>query len=208
MLGKRGWEPGAPPIGAPPGGAASSAESSIQKEMEWLRQQNLTLQSQLSGFQHQHQALMSGQHMPVLAPAPVRAPVHDPDWSEQTNPENGAVYFWNSRTSVSVYERPADYNPPLAQSKGPPGANLFVVRKMRRGDLDNFNDNDLRSECSKFGTVLRAEMTIDKVSGMSKGFGFVSLSSPAEADAAIAGLNGQWVMGREMRVEKTKEDIS
>ena len=165
VLGKREWEHGAAPPGVPPGasGSITKEEQSIQQEMAWLRQQNATLQSQLSGFQHQHQALVSGQPMPaVAAPAPVRA-AHDADWTEQTNPENGAAYFWNSRTGVSVYERPADYNPPLAQTKGPPGANLFIVRKMRRGDLDNFNENDLRAECSKFGTVLRAEMTVDKV---------------------------------------------
>lgn len=135
----------------------------------------------------------------------VKAP-HDPAWTEQTNPENGMTYYWNSRTGESVYERPADYNPPLPNRKGPVGANLFVVRKMRRGDFDTFTDVDLRAECSKYGTVLRAEMTVDKATGMSKGFGFVSLSTVEEADAAIAGLNGAWVAGREMRVEKTKED--
>lgn len=166
MLGKRGWEPGGPPPGAPGGAASASEEEALQQEMAWLQQQNSSLQKQLSGLQQQHMALSTGQPMPALAP--VRAP-HDPSWTEQTNPENGTTYYWNSRTGESVYERPADYNPPLAQKKGPVGANLFVVRKMRRGDYDNFTDADLRAECSKFGTVLRAEMTIDKMSGMSKG---------------------------------------
>jgi hypothetical protein len=167
LLGKRGWEPGGPPPGAP-GGA--SEEEALQQEMTWLQQQNATLQRQLSMLQQQHMALSTGQPMPVVPAVvpPVRAP-HDPAWTEQTNPENGSTYYWNSRTGESVYERPADYNPPLAQKKGPVGANLFVVRKMRRGDYDTFTDADLRAECSKFGTVLRAEMTIDKMSGMSKG---------------------------------------
>ncbi len=49
-------------------------------------------------------------------------------------------------------------------------------------------------------------MTLDKETGWSKGFGFVSFASVAEADAALAGLHGSWVDGREMKVEKTKED--
>ena len=91
------------------------------------------------------------------------------------------------------------------QQKGPPGANLFVVRKMRKGEYDEFNNADLRSEFSKFGTVTRAEMTIDKETGWSKGFGFVSFASVQEADAALAQVHGSWMAGREMKVEKTRE---
>ena len=40
---------------------------------------------------------------------------------------------------------------------------------MRRGEYDEFNDNDLRNEFGKFGTVTRAEMTMDKETGWSKG---------------------------------------
>jgi len=90
--------------------------------------------------------------------------------------------------------------------KGPPGSNLFIVRKMRRGEYDQFNDEDLRREFSKYGTVLRAEMTIDKETGWSKGFGFVSFSASHEADAALQAVHGSWMDGREMKVEKTKED--
>lgn len=40
---------------------------------------------------------------------------------------------------------------------------------MRRGEYDEFTDEDLRREFSKYGTVTRAEMTVDKESGWSKG---------------------------------------
>uniref|UniRef100_A0A6T7R1G6 Uncharacterized protein n=2 Tax=Phaeocystis antarctica TaxID=33657 RepID=A0A6T7R1G6_9EUKA len=142
-------------------------------------------------------------------------------WTEQVNPENGGTYYWNQVTGESTWTRPADYNPPVAgggalrpaggcgegpNTKGPHGANLFVVRKMRRGEYDEFNDNDLRTEFGKFGTVTRAEMTMDKETGWSKGFGFVSFSDPSEADAAVAQVHGSWMAGREMKVEKTRED--
>ena len=41
---------------------------------------------------------------------------------------------------------------------------------------------------------------MDRDSGRSKGFGFVEMSSPAEAEAAIRGMNGQNVEGRDMVV--------
>ena len=54
-------------------------------------------------------------------------------------------------------------------------------------------------------TVTRAEMTIDKENGWSKGFGFVSFSMVEEADAALHAVHGSWMAGREMKVEKTHE---
>lgn len=83
----------------------------------------------------------------------------------------------------------------VTQTKGPPGANLFVVRKMRRGEYDTFNSEDLRREFSRYGTVTRAEITIDKDTGWSKGFGFVSFDSVEAADAALAAIHGSWMDG-------------
>ena len=93
-----------------------------------------------------------------------------------------------------------------ASTKGPPGANLFVVRKLRRGEYDSFADKDLNEAFSKYGTVLRCEMTTDPATGWSKGFGFVSFSEVEAADAAIAAMNGGWLAGKQMKLEKTKED--
>ena len=190
-------------------GVASSATSGADAARGGLKWQIPMLQQQLLGRAH---AQLS---QPSAAPAPVPAPKpHNPAWTEQVNPENSQKYYWNSQTGESTYSRPADYNPPPGsrvdtggepQQKGPPGANLFVVRKMRKGEYDEFNNADLRSEFSKFGTVTRAEMTIDKETGWSKGFGFVSFASVQEADAALAQVHGSWMAGREMKVEKTRE---
>ena len=131
------------------------------------------------------------QHVPP-APAPAPTVRHNSAWTQQTNPENGTTYYWNSTSGESTYTRPADFNPEagggtvtdLPQTKGPPGANLFVVRKMRRGEYDEFNDADLRREFDKFGAVTRAEMTIDKENGWSKGFG---ATAPPPARPAVWG---------------------
>ena len=83
---------------------------------------------------------------------------------------------------------------------------IWQVRKMRRGEFDEFYDNDLREAFERFGTLLRAEITLDKDTGVSKGFGFVSYTDAAAADAAMAAMNGAMVAGRQIRIEKTAED--
>jgi len=204
----------------------------LQTQLSHLQQQHHTLTQQqrahAAAAQHHAAAAAHHQHMQMQAhhqqmqaqQAPAAPQPHNSQWTEQISPENGGTYYWNQVTGESTWTRPADYNPPAAggarsggggggsgpQTKGPHGANLFVVRKMRRGEYDEFNDNDLRTEFGKFGTVTRAEMTIDKETGWSKGFGFVSFSTVEEADAAVAQVHGSWMAGREMKVEKTRED--
>jgi len=61
-------------------------------------------------------------------------------------------------------------------------------------------DDDLQQKFGEFGGVQSAKVMMDRDSGRSKGFGFVEMSSPAEAEAAIRGMNGQNVEGRDMVV--------
>ncbi len=63
---------------------------------------------------------------------------------------------------------------------------------------------DLRHKFSKYGTVLEARVVRDNYSGSSRGFGFVSMSTDAEVDDAIAGLNGREWDGRRILVERAK----
>ena len=56
-------------------------------------------------------------------------------------------------------------------------------------------DQDLNDAFSQFGAVSSAKVMMDRETGRSKGFGFVEMSSDAEAQAAINGLNGQPVAG-------------
>ena len=162
-------------------------------------------------MREQQQMMMREQEMraqqAAAAAAAAALPPHNPDWSEQEH--EGAIYYWNSRTGESTYTRPTDFNPsapPPHSTKGPPGANLFIQRKMRRGEYDQFSDEDLRREFGQFGNVTRAEMTIDRENGWSKGFGFVSFSTVEEADAAMKALNGQVLAGKEMKVERTHDN--
>ena len=76
---------------------------------------------------------------------------------------------------------------------------------MRRGEFDEFYDHDLRQAFERFGNLVRAEIALDKDTGVSKGFGFVSYSEVAAADAAMAAMNGAMVAGRQVRIKKTSE---
>lgn len=65
-------------------------------------------------------------------------------------------------------------------------------------------EEDLKQAFGAFGQVESANIIKDKYSQQSKGFGFVEMSSNAEAQAAIAGLNGQELKGRALKVNEAK----
>jgi RNA recognition motif-containing protein len=58
----------------------------------------------------------------------------------------------------------------------------------------------LQSNFSEFGEVTSAKVMMDRDTGRSKGFGFVEMSTPEFAQAAISGLHGQSVDGRSIVV--------
>ncbi|HEX5805846.1 MAG TPA: RNA-binding protein [Macromonas sp.] len=69
-------------------------------------------------------------------------------------------------------------------------------------------DSTLQHNFGGYGNVLSAKVMMDRDTGRSKGFGFVEMSSDAEAQAAIDGLNGMSVEGRAITVNiaRPKED--
>jgi RNA recognition motif-containing protein len=68
----------------------------------------------------------------------------------------------------------------------------------------SFRDSDMVQYFSEYGTVSSAKVMIDRDTDRSKGFGFVEMSTDAEAQAAINGLNGQQVGGRALTVNEAK----
>lgn len=69
-------------------------------------------------------------------------------------------------------------------------------------------DDSLRSFFQTIGTVESAAVIMDKMTGRSKGFGFVEMSSAEEAERAISELDGKELDGRPIRVSiaRPKED--
>ena len=56
-------------------------------------------------------------------------------------------------------------------------------------------DEDLQQAFGEFGAITSAKVMMERDTGRSKGFGFVEMGSDAEAQAAIAGMNGQSLGG-------------
>ncbi len=65
-------------------------------------------------------------------------------------------------------------------------------------------ERELEDLFASAGTVTSVSVVTDKYTGQSKGFGFVEMSSDAEADAAINTLNGTMVGGRTLTVNEAK----
>jgi RNA recognition motif-containing protein len=61
-------------------------------------------------------------------------------------------------------------------------------------------DDSLQELFSQAGSVVSANVITDRESGRSKGFGFVEMSSPEEAEKAIQMFNGYSFEGRDLRV--------
>ena len=61
-------------------------------------------------------------------------------------------------------------------------------------------ENDLQDAFAAHGTVLEANLMMDRVSGRPRGFAFVTMSTPEEAQAAISALNGKDLGGRSLTV--------
>lgn len=81
--------------------------------------------------------------------------------------------------------------------------------KLFVGNLSfNTTENDLQDLFAAHGTVVEANLMVDRVSGRPRGFGFVTMSSPEEAQKAIEALNGQSVDGRNLTVNiaRPRED--
>ena len=62
----------------------------------------------------------------------------------------------------------------------------------------------LRELFAQVGSVESAAVVTDRDTGRSRGFGFVEMASPEEADAAVKKYNGQEVDGRMLKVELSK----
>ena len=77
--------------------------------------------------------------------------------------------------------------------------------KLYVGNLPySVRDSDLEQAFSQFGSVSSAKVMMERDTGRSKGFGFVEMGSDAQAQAAITGMNGQPLGGRNVVVNEAR----
>src|SRR5260370_26888808 len=77
--------------------------------------------------------------------------------------------------------------------------NLYV------GNLPyRLTEEQLREAFEAYGQVASCTIIKDKVTGSSKGFGFLEMPERSEAEAAITGLNNRELMGRKLNVNEAR----
>jgi CUG-BP- and ETR3-like factor len=95
-----------------------------------------------------------------------------------------------------------DHGHPQAQAanarprEGPGGANLFIYHLPH-----DLTDADLATAFNPFGNVISAKVYVDKYTGESKGFGFVSYDSIISAEQAIELMNGFQIGNKRLKVQ-------
>src|SRR5206468_5707006 len=79
------------------------------------------------------------------------------------------------------------------------GTKLFV------GNLSfNITENDLQDAFAAHGTVVEADLMMDRATGRPRGFAFITMSTPEEAEKAISALNGADLDGRALTVNTAR----
>ena len=77
--------------------------------------------------------------------------------------------------------------------------NIFV------GNLDfAATESSIRELFAPYGNIERVNLVTDRDTGRSRGFAFVEMTDAAEADRAIAGLNGREIDGRALNVNEAR----
>ena len=80
-----------------------------------------------------------------------------------------------------------------------------MAKKIYVGNLAfTVTDDELMQAFTSFGTVASARVVMDRMTGRSKGFGFVEIADDAMADEAVNKMNGQTIGGRPVRVSEAK----
>ena len=81
--------------------------------------------------------------------------------------------------------------------------------KLIVGNLSfNITENDLQDAFAAHGTVVEANLMMDRATGRPRGFAFITMGSPEEAQKAIDALNGKDLGGRALTVNvaRPRED--
>lgn len=150
-----------------------------------------------------------GQHMPPHMQPSAQWGQYPPAWgapaqNQWGQPQMPPSQYGHDMGAYSMYGQPplaAPMHQPSNDEKkeGPPGANLFIYHIP-----STFTDPDLVATFQPFGTVVSARVFCDKVTGESRGFGFVSFDNPAAAESAISHMNGFQIGSKRLKVQHKK----
>ncbi|CAM9187799.1 unnamed protein product [Choristocarpus tenellus] len=109
-------------------------------------------------------------------------------------------YYASTQDSYGRSTNPGQPIQTTSNLQGPDGCNLFVFH------IPNTMTNDaLFRLFSKFGNVISARIMVEKATGRSRGFGFVSYDNRDSAEKAIAQMNGYQIEHKRLKVQHKKE---
>ncbi|XP_052179158.1 organelle RRM domain-containing protein 2, mitochondrial-like [Diospyros lotus] len=98
--------------------------------------------------------------------------------------------LFSTLSSTSLFNLPSPTNQTERPPPPEPSTNLFVSGLSKRTTTEG-----LREAFSKFGQVIHARVVTDRMSGYSKGFGFVRYVTVEEAAEGIKGMDGKFLDG-------------
>ncbi|CAM9615279.1 unnamed protein product [Discosporangium mesarthrocarpum] len=109
-------------------------------------------------------------------------------------------YYGTAQDSYARSTNPGQPIQTTSSLQGPDGCNLFVFH------IPNTMTNDaLFRLFSKFGNVISARIMVEKTTGRSRGYGFVSYDNRDSAEKAIAQMNGYQIEHKRLKVQHKKE---
>ncbi|EEQ99345.1 CUG triplet repeat RNA-binding protein, putative [Perkinsus marinus ATCC 50983] len=122
---------------------------------------------------------------------------------------DGTPYYHNSQSNTVQWELPMEFKNPSAahtvpQAKGPAGANIFIFSVP-----DAWTEMDLRQHFGLFGNIVSAKVVVDKQTGISRGYGFISYDNCDSAERAVQTMDGYMApTGRKIKVQIKKGEGS
>ncbi len=78
----------------------------------------------------------------------------------------------------------------------------LLIRNLSRSTTETA----IRQIFASYGQVQSCNLVMDKITGKSKGFGFVEMPSNGDAKAAVKNLNGMELDGKNIRVKRAEEE--
>jgi CUG-BP- and ETR3-like factor len=122
-----------------------------------------------------------------------------PSGQSNTSMSSGGMYgSQQGNSGMRNVARPY-FNSGKGHAEGPEGCNLFIYHIP-----EEFGDSDLMQVFQPFGSIVSSRVFVDKKTGISKGFGFVSYDNPMSAKNAIQAMNGFQIGNRRLKVELKK----
>jgi len=83
-----------------------------------------------------------------------------------------------------------------------------MSKKLYVGNLKfDMTDQELNEAFTPYGEIVSATIVMDRISGRSKGFGFVEFAKDEDADKARDALNGKELKGRTVRIDNARDQI-